>query len=481
MALAEQRHHVAAARRRNGAGDGGAPVHLQNQVIPVAAPGASGRDLAQNRGRVFAAAVFVGKHDQFRISVGDPALHRALIEVAFSRRAEHRDHPPAALAGVLGEQRQGGTERFRRMRVVDDQPERLAQVHLLQVPGRQPQRGDRAAQLGRTHAALPRHHRCRGHAVLQVEPAARGQRRRRRLTVQMERESQRLAVAPRGVVEAGQAGPRFAVRGAGIGDAEGVHRTGGDGAYLLHQVRRHDRASAAAQGAKQVELGGEIGRRRAVQLQMVVAEAGDDAAVEAHVGQPLAAAGQRPRRRLDHGGAQPGVHHGAQRRVHLHRQRRGDVFGVGHQAGAVIDPYRRDQPSRHLQRAQQVVDHPGGGALAVGPGDPHHVQLAAGMAEETRRGRGQGRHRVGDADPGDAAPIVAQPLAARLAAVHHRHRARRHGAVDEPVAIDVRTRLRDEHRTRARGPAVVADRRDRPIHPPADRVGPQRCHQTRKR
>ena len=158
--------------RLEGGHDRGAPVGDQQQVVPAALAAGLGapRDLVEDRVAVLAARVLVGDDHESCPFGRDPAHERPLRRVALARRPEDRHDAAAAGRGHRRQQVEHGAERCRAVRVVDHDPERLAELDALHAAGHDLERGQPVADRGRVEpdGLAERDH---GQRVVGVEPA----------------------------------------------------------------------------------------------------------------------------------------------------------------------------------------------------------------------------------------------------------------------------------------------------------------------
>ena len=107
VALAGEQDDVAGAGALERRLDGRAPVGDDQQVVVAALAGRlrAARDLVEDRVAVLAARVLVGDDDEAGALAGDPAHQRALGRVALPGRAEDRDQPAAAAPRRAGARR----------------------------------------------------------------------------------------------------------------------------------------------------------------------------------------------------------------------------------------------------------------------------------------------------------------------------------------------------------------------------------------
>src|SRR5436190_11460534 len=172
VTLAREQHDVARPGRPDRGVDRLAPI--QDQLERRATSGAgrlgSGRDVLEDGLGVLVPGVLVGGDDQPAALRRDPTHHRPLLPVAFPAGPEQCDQCPTPSLGNGRELVEDEGERGRRVGVVDDDGEGLAQLHPLHPAGDVGQAletlGDR---LGIESDRLPE--RGRGKGVVGVEAA----------------------------------------------------------------------------------------------------------------------------------------------------------------------------------------------------------------------------------------------------------------------------------------------------------------------
>ena len=179
MALAGEQDDVAGPGPLERGRDGRPAVGDQQQVVVAALAGRFGaaRDRLEDRVAVLAARVLVGHDHEAGPLARDPAHQRALGGVTLAGRAEDRDEPAATGRRDRREQVEHGLERGRAVGVVDDDPERLADLDPLHPPRdrRRALRGPFADGARIQPDGLAE--RDDGERVVDVEPSGQPQRR----------------------------------------------------------------------------------------------------------------------------------------------------------------------------------------------------------------------------------------------------------------------------------------------------------------
>ena len=217
-----------------------------------------------------------------------------------------------------------------------------------------------------------------------------------------------------------------------------------------------------AEALEQAQLGGAVGLEGAVELEVLVAQIGQDRDVvgdSAHAFEREAV-----RRRLDDGEGVPGLDHGPQRGLELGRLRGRHVLAIGGALGPDLELHRAEQAGRAAGCLERGGGERGRRALAVRARDPDHAQLAARVAVPPGCGVGEGRARALDHQlrqrVGD---VVLDDRGCGTAGS---------GGVDEVMTVDVLAADGDEQRSGLDRPTVLghAADRDRP-----ERSGPDRA------
>ncbi len=162
--------------------------------------------------------------------------------------------------------------------------------------------------------------------------------------------------------------------------ADGEHAQAGLAGQRRHLVApgvvdRHHGGGGEAAG-EQPELGREVRRERAVEVQVVAGEVGEHD--EREPGPVDAVLRQGVAGHLGGGGRAAGVDHLPQQRLEDRRLRGGEAARQLLVAHPGADG--ADEAGRRPQGAQQLVDEGGDGRLPVGAGDPDQGELVGGVA-----------------------------------------------------------------------------------------------------
>ena len=174
-----------------------------------------------------------------------------------------------------------------------------------------------------------------------------------------------------------------------------------DAAVAVVGVRQGE--SPGGQTVEKELLGLDIGGEGLVVVEMVVGDVGEDAPFEMQAADALLHDGVR--RHLHEAIGAARVDHFAHQRVEPDHVGRGMRRRDAPFAHTVDD--RRNQSRLVTQPAEEVVEQRGDGGLAVGAGDAHQMQFAAGMIVEGGRHVGHRRMGVGHRD-------VAHPFGQRF-------------------------------------------------------------------
>ncbi len=149
---------------------------------------------------------------------------------------------------------------------------------------------------------------------------------------------------------------------------------------------------------QQHRLGAPVVFERAVDLEVLAGDVGDDSDVV--LDPPDAVQLQPAGGRFHHGGPHAGTAHLRQQRLHLGRFERGIAAVVEPARVADLEVYRAHQAGAPPARRRDCVDQRAGSRFAVCAGDADHLHAVGWMAME-RGGEGADRAaRIGDAGIG---------------------------------------------------------------------------------
>ena len=335
MPLAGDHDDVTRRRERHRAVDGAAAVG-----VDLHARARSLQDVLDDRERLLAARV-VGRDDDVVGPLhGDRAHHGPLAAVAVAPGAEHADDPAVAEpAGRL----EHGVERVGRVRVVDDDRERLALVDRLEPTGHAGHRPDALRQV----------------LVVDIEEDARRDDAQHVLDV--EAAAQRRLDLDAGGPEPAALRPQLEVLGPDLcrlrqpeGDERCALRLGElerePAAVLVADVhRRRWRLRAGEEAALRLV----VLLHRPVQVEVVLGEVGEHERVEAHAVEPVedGAVG----RRLDRDARVAGVDHLAEEPLEVDRLGRGVRGGPGRASDDPLDGADETRSSGPRQRARSAA------------------------------------------------------------------------------------------------------------------------------
>ena len=412
----------------------------------------AGKDGGPNGTGVLGARVVVRDHDVVGEAGGDLAHQRALAGVAVAAAAEHDQEPPSrvrpqrlqrlgqglGLVGVVDERRGSG---------------RMA-GHQLHPAGRRMQVRQKRHQRVDRGSAGQHQSRCRQQvAGLEATDESDGKAVAAAQELDLERhavgrgraadEPQRLR--PLAIVddpqlpvdrEPGQIGE--------LGDVGVEHRGGAGGQQL----------------GEQPALGGIVGGRAAVIVEVIAAEIGEGGsgqpyAVDTALVEPVA--GGLERQMLDTFGREPGRH-----AVQRDRVRRGQAAVAGCVGG--LQAQRAEAGGGQLQTGPELAGEHRDRALAAGAGHRHHRRWLAAVEARGDPGQGCARllgHQCRQIGGGDHAGIA-----------QDRHRTRGTCVGQEAPAIGPRARHRREQVARTHGARNRGlGRRSRPRRCPAGAAG----------
>ena len=187
--------------------------------------------------------------------------------------------------------------------------------------------------------------------------------------------------------EGGRADRQGDVRGVGAPDRHHLDALDLVGEPLAPGVVHVDHGQAAAPGGEEAGLGGEVGLHRVVVVEVVMAQVGEGADVEADPVDPVL--GQRVGGDLHGHRPAPGVAEAGQQRLELGGLGGGPLPGEG-----------ADHSGRHPGCVEDRPYQLGHGGLAIGAGHPDGRQVAGGMVEEGGRRQGHGRPDPAGRHPG---------------------------------------------------------------------------------
>ena len=394
-------------------------------------PGAL-QDVLDDRERILAARV-VGRDDDVVGPLhGDGAHHGPLAAVAVASGAEHADHPAVAeLAGRL----EHDVERVGRVRVVDDDRERLALVDRLEPAGHA---GHRPHALGQVVVVDVEQDARGDHAedVLDVEPPA-----QRRLDLDA-RGPESAAVRPQ--LEA--LGPHLRRVREPEGDERRPPRLDElerepAAVLVAHVHRRRRRLRAGEEAALRLV----VVLHRPVQVEVILREVREDERVEADAVEPVEhrAVG----RGLDRDAPVAGVEHLAEEALEVDRLGRRVRGGPGRASDDPLDG--ADEPGRAAGGGEHRAQQERGGRLPVRARHAGDLERARRLAEEDVGGDGHRGARVLDEELRHVE--LERPLDDEGGGAG-RHRARR-----EVVPVGTRSGNAEEHRAGRDAIGVVGE------------------------
>ena len=438
VALAGQQDRVARLCQADGMGDRGSSVVDDPQVFVVLGAGSTGavRDLSVDLLGVFATGILVGHDHEIRQLRGDTAHLRPFQEVPLTRRAEQYDQPPRS---DRAEDAQHLLDGIRRVGVVDDHAERLAEIDSFHAP---------------SHAVGG----CqRFGCKIWVDLPSNGERERRQRVLDVERPGERD-------VEGSSPTRRGDRQVRAIGsDAEfGCAHIG----LFVHAVAQHPVTRVLAQdrpaGVVAVQdgegglvnkerLGVAVGLECAVELEVLVRQVGEHRGTVSAVAH--APECEAVRRGLDHRGLVAHRHHPRQQLLELERLGGRCASEILLELIAHLDVHSPEQSGSLACRGQDLGTERSDGRLAIGAGDADRRQVSARLGKPQVGGVRQGVSGVGDHQ-------LWSSRGGQLLLHDHRPGARIDGVGHVEVSIGVLAGHREEERSRLDLARVVGERGD---------------------
>ncbi len=195
-------------------------------------------------------------------------------------------------------------------------------------------------------------------------------------------------------------------------------------------------------------------------------DVGQHGQVEITVADAIPLRRQPMRRGFDHRVVAARVDHLAQHRLHFQRLGRGLTGQIAPPARPDLEIDGGHEPTGVPALIQHMRYQRGGRRLTLGAGNPHHAQLAAGIAVKGRGQRRQRSARVGHAHQGSAASIKLAKR--RRILIHDGHGTLRESCANEPVAIRMRAFDRHKQPTGHHLARVIGHARNWPFTRPDD-------------